>query len=126
VPPLEATVAVAQLTAAIYLPIYLAFLPKRVEAASWSAIALQATFQGVIATIVQMVLYIRTVALIGPTRLGMLMGLVPPLAALLAVPSLHEPLTPAVLAGLGFTVAGTLVGNRSKWIGRQRSESCLT
>lgn len=120
VPALEATAAVALLTALAYLPVYVAFLPKQLEIASWRDITLQAIYQGLIATILQMVLYIRTVAKIGATRMGMLMALVPPLAAIGAVPALGEHLTGSTVAALAFVVAGAWVGNRQRTVASER------
>lgn len=112
VSPWDATLAVTLLTALVYLPIYVLLLPKQLAAASWSDIATQAVYQGLIATIIQMLLYVRTVALIGATRLGMLMALVPGLAGVAAVPLLGEPLAPWVLAGLVLVSLGAWLGNR--------------
>ncbi len=109
--PRETTVAVALLTALAYLPVYAAFLPKHITTVALPEIAGQAVYQGVIATIVQMLLYIRAVALIGPTRLGTLMALVPALAGFAAVPVLGETLSGWVAAGLLLVTAGALLCN---------------
>lgn len=123
--PWEATVSVVLLTAFVYLPIYLIALPKHLASAPWSDIATQAVYQGVVATVIQMLLYVRTIALIGPTRLGLLMALVPGLAGIAAVPLLDEALSPWELAALALVCLGAWQGNR-----RTRTESrrkpCLT
>jgi drug/metabolite transporter (DMT)-like permease len=125
VSPWDATIGVTLLTALMYLPFYLIALPKHMVSASWSDIATQAVYQGLIATIIQMVLYVRTIELIGPTRLGMLMALVPGLAGIAAVPLLNEPLSPWVLAGLVLACLGAWFGNLRNII-NQRKKPCLT
>ena len=112
VTPWDATIAVTLLTALVYLPVYLLALPKHLMAASWSDIAIQAVYQGIVATIIQMVLYVRTVELIGPTRLGLLMALIPGLVGLAAMPLLHEPLSLWTFTGLLLVGLGAWVGNR--------------
>lgn len=112
VAPWDATIAVTLLTACAYLPVYLLALPKHLMAASWSDILVQAVYQGIVATIIQMVLYVRTIELIGPTRLGLLMALIPGLAGLAAVPLLHEALSLWTFCGLLLVGLGAWIGNR--------------
>ena len=125
VSPWDATLGVTLLTALVYLPIYLLALPKQLALAPWGDIALQSVYQGLVVTIIQMLLYVRTVALIGPTRLGMLMALVPALAGIAAVPLLGEALSLWVLAGLGLVCLGAWLGNR-KPVVKPGNPSCLT
>ncbi len=112
VSPWDATIGVAVLTLGAYAPVYLLFLPKAIVSAPWSDILLQAVYQGLIATVVQMLLYVRTLALIGPTRLGLLMALVPGIAAVAAVPLLGESLTAGQVAGLLLAGIGAWIGIR--------------
>jgi len=109
--PWEVTINVAMLAAMVYLPIYLVALPKTIAQASLGEIALQAAYQGVLAAVIQMVIYMRAVELLGPSRMGVLVALVPPLAAAAAVPVLHEPVTPLVIVSLLLVSAGVFVGN---------------
>lgn len=112
VSPWDAMIGVTLLTAFVYLPIYLTILPKHWQVATWANIATQAIYQGIIATIIQMVLYVRTIELIGPTRLGVLMAFVPVLAGVAAVPILKESLSSWVLIGLVLVGVGAWLGNR--------------
>lgn len=123
--PLEVTVKVALLAAALYLPVYLLALPKGLADASLGAILVQAAYQGVLAAVIQMVIYLRAVELLGPSRMGMLVALVPPLGALAAVPVLGEPLTPLVIASLTLVSVGVLIGN-SQFPLRPRIGKCPT
>jgi drug/metabolite transporter (DMT)-like permease len=125
VSPWDASIGVTLLTALMYLPIYLIALPKHLPSVSWLDIALQAGYQGLIATIIQMALYVRTIELIGPSRLGILMALVPGLAGFAAVPLLNESLSPWVLAGLVLVSLGAWFGNLHS-INNQRKKLCPT
>ena len=109
--PLDVTINVALLAAAVYLPVYVAILPKGIATAQLGEILLQAGYQGIVAAVIQMVIYLRAVELLGPSRMGMLVALVPPLAAVTAVPVLGEPLTPIVVASLILVSIGVFVGN---------------
>jgi drug/metabolite transporter (DMT)-like permease len=120
-PAISATVAVNVLTALLFLPVYFLFLPKNIQEVPLQTVALQAIYQGVLATTVQMVLFVKTVALIGPTRLGTLMALIPALAGLAAVPLLNEPLSPWVMTGLLLVGAGAWLSNH-RFIGQHKPE----
>ena len=97
--PWEATVSLSLVTCFVYAPIYLAFLPKQISSDLWQEIALQSFYQGFLATIVQMMLYVRAVQLIGAAHMGSMMALVPVLAGFTAIPVFDEALkTELVLA----------------------------
>ncbi len=88
--PWLATTGVAAWSALVFLPVYLGLLPHHLSAAPWSAIALQAAYQGCLVVVVAMILYTRAVRVLGPVRVGMCMAMVPGLASLLAIPVLGE------------------------------------
>lgn len=111
--PLATTTAISVITALAYLPVWWLLLPSRLDQASPGAIALQAGYQGVLAAVVQMLLFATAIARIGPRRMGALMALVPAAAALLAVPLLGEPLTLPVILALALVGAGTVVVNHT-------------
>jgi drug/metabolite transporter (DMT)-like permease len=69
-------------------------------------------FQGCIALTLSMWLFGKMVIAFGPVRTTMITALAPPMAALVAVPVLDEPLTWFVVAGLLCVVVGTVVGVR--------------
>lgn len=110
--PMDTAISVTLLAAAMYLPCYALWLPSGLATASWQDIALQAFYQGVIAAFVQMMLYARSVALLGPTRMGLVMALVPVSAGVAAVPLLGEPLSLLACLGLLLVSLGAWVGNR--------------
>jgi drug/metabolite transporter (DMT)-like permease len=108
VPPWDATMGVALLSALLYLPLYLLVLPSQLATAPAGEILLQALYQGVLVVIVAMILFTRALAALGPVRLNMFMAMVPGLATLLAVPLLGESLSFWPLLGLACVSIGAL------------------
>ena len=119
----EVTVNVAMLAALVYLPIYALALPKNIGAASIGEIALQAAYLGVLAAVIQMVIYMRAVELLGATRMSVLVAMVPPLVAITAVPVLNESLTPLIVISLVLVSAGVVIGN-SRTLPAMRISEC--
>lgn len=58
IPPLLGTQAVGVLTAFVFVPVWLIALPSGLAQASWATIGLQALYQGVLAAVIQMILFI--------------------------------------------------------------------
>ena len=110
--PFHTTVAVTLLAVILFLPVYALFLPKGLHDTPWNGILLQALYQGIMAGFVQMILFTKSVHILGPTRLGLVMALVPVMVGIAAVPVLGEPLTPLICAGLLFVSLGAYLGNR--------------
>ncbi|HJW03645.1 MAG TPA: DMT family transporter [Azospira sp.] len=125
VSPWDATLGVGLVSAALYLPIYLLWLPKNLAAASLSTIALQAAYQGILAVIVAMMFFMRAVAILGPTKVGTLMALIPAVAGTAAAPLLGEPLSPWLVTGLVLVSLGAWVGSQNRFFAK-RSELCPT
>lgn len=121
----DATLGVGLVSAALYLPIYLLWLPKNLAAASLSTIALQAAYQGILAVIVAMMFFMRAVAILGPTKVGTLMALIPAVAGSAAAPLLGEPLSPWLMAGLCLVSLGVWVGSQNRFF-VPRSQTCPT
>jgi drug/metabolite transporter (DMT)-like permease len=106
----DVTLGVVATAAITYLPIYVLFIPKHLAEASQGQIALQAFFQGVIVVCVAMWTYAKATALIGPSRLAILMASVPAVGSLLGVLVLHEALGAGAMLGVATTSAGALIG----------------
>jgi len=108
--PWQATVSLALITCFLYLPVYLLWLPKNISVSNLSElvgdIALQGFYQGVMATIVQMLFYVRAVQLIGPATVGAFMAFVPLIAGFSAIVLFGEDLTAALVIGLVFVSVG--------------------
>jgi drug/metabolite transporter (DMT)-like permease len=88
--PLHAAALVSTGSLLIYLPLYLALHGGHFVRVSPAEIAVQAIFQGVLVTVVALVLYGRAVATLGASRGAAFGALVPALSALLAIPLLAE------------------------------------
>ncbi|NLQ18558.1 DMT family transporter [Marinomonas sp. M1K-6] len=109
--PWQATLGIIAVTSLLFTPVYVLFLPHHLGEASWEMIGLQAFYQGVMATTVQMVCYGRAVHILGATKMGGLMALVPVFASVLAVPLFGEQWTLGLIIALILIIIGTLIGN---------------
>lgn len=107
-PPWQAMAGVAMLSALFYLPVYGLFLPKGLAGATWLQMGTQAIFQGVGVVIIAMLTYIGAIERLGAFKAGSILALAPLLAALAAVPLLHEPLSMALVVGLLAVSVGAL------------------
>jgi drug/metabolite transporter (DMT)-like permease len=88
--PLHAAALVSVGSLAIYLPFYLAWRGATLVQVPLAELAVQAIFQGLLVTIVSLVLYGRAVAILGAPGGAAFGALVPALAALMAIPLLGE------------------------------------
>jgi drug/metabolite transporter (DMT)-like permease len=88
--PLHAAALVSTGSLAVYLPVYLAVSGTTLARLPAAELVVQALFQGVVVTIVSVVMYGRAVALLGASGGGAFGALVPALSALLAIPLLGE------------------------------------
>ncbi len=88
--PLHAAALVSTGSLAIYLPVYFALYGTRLALLSLAEITMQAIFQGILVTIVSLLLYGRAVAILGASGGAAFGGLVPALSALFAIPLLGE------------------------------------
>lgn len=111
VPPWSATQGVSLIAAAIYLPLYVALLPKQLGSVPWTVAAAQGFYQGVMAMIVAMILYLKAVESLGAARTGTLMALVPAISGLAAIPILGESVSSWIIAGLLLVSMGAWLGN---------------
>jgi drug/metabolite transporter (DMT)-like permease len=109
--PWQVTVSLALLTCLFYLPIYLAFLPKAISQANWQDILLQAFYQGVMATIVQMIFYVKAVQKIGPSEMGAVMSIVPVISGIAAIIVFDEVLTEELISGLILVSLGAWIAH---------------
>jgi drug/metabolite transporter (DMT)-like permease len=87
---LHAAALVSVGSLAIYLPVYLAWHGATLARAPPAELAMQIIFQGLVVTIVSLVLYGRAVTLLGASGGAAFGALVPALAALIAIPLLGE------------------------------------
>ena len=115
---LDATLAIAlgcllSAVAPYALAVAAGALPSGLGTAPWTELAWQAVFQGGLSMWLAGLAYTQVVQTFGPLRSTMMTAVVPPLAALAAVPLLGEPLSVAALGGLACVTLGLLVGLRA-------------
>ena len=88
--PLHAAALVSTGSLVMYPPVYLAVNRDGLAQVPIAELAVQAIFQGVLVTIVSLLLYARAVAILGASAGAAFGALVPALSALLAIPLLGE------------------------------------
>ncbi len=120
---IDATLAIAVGCLASFVPLYAlaaatGLVPSGFAATPWREIVLLALYQGGVVMLLSGLAFTQVVATFGPVHTTMITAIVPPLAALLAVPLLGEPLNGAALGGLACVTVGLLVGLRP---GRERA-----
>lgn len=110
----DVTLGVTAVSALLYLPVYLLWLPGHLTQASVSEVALQAFFQGFLVVCVAMWTYARAVELLGSVKVVIMMSGVPVTGTLLAVWLLGEPLTAMVALGVTVVFCGAVLGAMAK------------
>lgn len=106
---IPATAAVSVLSAAVFVPGYLAFVGlERVLAAPPGMIFGQVIVQGALSGVVAVIAFAKTVELIGPARAAVFPALVPAVAVLLGIPLVGEIPTVLQISGLGVITIGLL------------------
>lgn len=88
--PLHAAAVVSVVSAVIYLPLYVFYLPHRIAEAPVSVLITQTIYQGVLVSIVSLFAYARAVSILGASLGASFASLVPVLAMLSAIPLLGE------------------------------------
>jgi len=88
--PLHTAALISVISAVVYLPIYWSSDTTNLFQAPVSDVLTQAIFQGVFATILSLFFYGRAVKILGASSGAVFGALVPVLAALIAIPVLHE------------------------------------
>jgi drug/metabolite transporter (DMT)-like permease len=109
--PLHAAALVSTGSLVIYLPIYFALYGARLARIPLADLAVQALFQGVLVTIVSLLLYGRAVAILGASSGAAFGALVPALSALFAIPLLGEWPNKADWVGIVLISAGVYVAS---------------
>jgi drug/metabolite transporter (DMT)-like permease len=95
----------------VYLPIYLALRGTRLVQVPVADLAIQTIFQGVLVTIVSLILYGRAIAILGASGGAAFGALVPALTALLAIPLLGEWPNRADWVGIGLVSIGVYLAS---------------
>ena len=77
-------------------------------------LVIQSFFQGIVATILAMLTYLKAIALLGAERTAAFLALVPIVIGILAVPLLDEPLTPWLAGGIVLVSFGSYVASKTR------------
>ena len=114
--PWQATASLAMITCTIYIPVYLFWLPKNISvellhAGLWADILLQSFYQGFLATIVQMLFYVRAVQIIGAANMGTMMAMVPVIAGVSALFVFNEPVKLSLIIAMIAVSIGVWLAN---------------
>lgn len=96
----QAMTSVAIWSALIYIPIYILFLPKHFSGVAPEHLLIQTIFHSVFVVIISTLAYVEAIKRLGAFKTGSIVTLAPFIAAVVAVPLLDEPISPAILLGL--------------------------
>lgn len=110
-PAWDQTRFVALTAGVIYLPLYFFALPSRLSEAPWFDIILQGTYQGFVAALLAMVLFLNAVHHLGAARMSAFTALVPALGGTASMILLGEGVSGWILAGLGCVSLGAYVAS---------------
>jgi drug/metabolite transporter (DMT)-like permease len=109
--PLHAAALVATGSLVIYLPLYIALRGTHLKEAPLADVAVQALFQGILVTIVSLLLYGRAIAILGASAGAAFAALVPVLSASFAMPLLGEWPSETDWVGIAAIAAGVYLAS---------------
>lgn len=95
-----------------YLPVWAIALPSHLSQVPPGIIVAQAAMQGLLVTVVSVILFTRALLLLGAERVSLVTALVPGLAGVLSVPLLGEELGLLDVGGLVLVSAAVAMGVR--------------
>ena len=116
----QVLIAVPTISSAIYIPIWLLFLPSGLlqfdNFPPWQEVALQTVYQGVVASFIVVILVTRATRSVSATTMAVLLAGAPALAVLFGIVLLDEVPTTLAWAGLAVTTLGMVlaVGRRAR------------
>lgn len=112
IPPMKVAALVAVISAAVYLPAYIALGGgEAILAASFDVLATEIVVQGLLAGIVAVLAFTRSVELLGASRAAMIPALVPVASILIGIPMTGEWPTLFQVAGLAVVTFGLIVAS---------------
>lgn len=109
VAPMQSAAIVFVLSAALCVPIYLLVWGPRFLEAPLHDLLVQGIYQGLFATIVSLVLYMRAVRSLGAGPTTLITAAVPGVVTLIAIPMLAEIPSATAVAGIMLVTAGVVV-----------------
>ncbi len=108
--PIDTAAMMVGLSAILYLPIYILFIPKHLFDVSTGVLLLQGVYQGIIAATMAGIFYNHANHTIGPHKASLMLALVPGITAVAAVPMLGESLTALAICGVVLVTFGAVLG----------------
>jgi drug/metabolite transporter (DMT)-like permease len=107
--PMQAMVCIPTVNLLWFGPLYLAFLPKAIDQASWQEIFLQGAYQGLGPSVLAVLFFTTAIRSIGTAPTAAMMAMVPGMAALMAIPVLGEWPSAVAWVGLLLTTGGIIL-----------------
>lgn len=123
IPPALGIAGIASFSLLVFMPVYLLWLPGTLGSASWEAILLQATYQGVVAALLAAGMYAYAVQTIGACPAAMMLALVPAFTAIGAALLLDEALGLTTVLGIAVVSLGAVLGALPEGALKQRVQS---
>ena len=109
--PVHVAALVATGSLVIYAPFYFGIRGLHLAQVAVADLAIQVIFQGIVVTIISLVLYCRAVLILGASRGSAFGGLVPALSAVLAIPLTGERPTASGWVGIVLISAGVYLAS---------------
>ncbi len=120
--PLQAAAVVSVVSALVYLPVYVLFLPHRIMEAPIGPIVKQTVYQGVFVSIISLFAYARSVSILGASLGASFASLVPVLAMLSAIPLLGEWPKPSDYVGIAAITFGVFLSSGAYQAFRRKAD----
>lgn len=108
--PFDAMAGLATVSALLYLPVYVLWLPKAMLVVPMPQLILQGAYQGIVAAVGAGLLFAYASQTIGPIKAALMLALVPGISAVAAVPLLGEPISATTVFGLVCVTLGAVLG----------------
>jgi drug/metabolite transporter (DMT)-like permease len=112
--PVHAAALVATGSMVVYVPFYVALHGLHFAGVSSTTLIVQVVFQGIVVTIISLVLYARAVAILGASRASAFGALVPALSGLFAIPLLAEWPTTAGWMAIALISGGVYLASQGR------------
>lgn len=108
---LQAAAAVCVLSMIGYMPFYLALAESHITLEHWKEVAFQGMYQGVLTAVIALISFNAGIRILGASRAGAFIPLVPVLATLLAIPILGEVPNEREVLGVACVSLGVLLAS---------------
>lgn len=108
---LQAAAAVCVFSMLLYLPPYLLFAHSNITPEHWQSVAFQALYQGILTAVIALISFNAGIRLLGASRAGAFIPLVPVLSTLLAIPLLGETPSGTETIGVAAVSFGVLLAS---------------